>query len=78
MKGHEITARIIKFVRKAILKGRKRGRGREEGRRRKRDWLMFNNSNQEPGRVVQWVKMVATKSGGMSLIPGTHKMEGEN
>lgn len=74
MKGHEITARIIKSVRKAILKGR----GREEGRRRKRGWLMFNKSNQEPGRVVQWVKTVATKSGDMNLIPGTHKMEGEN
>lgn len=34
---------------------------------------MLNSSNQEPNRVVQWVKTLATKSDDMSSIPGTHR-----
>lgn len=77
LKGHEIIARTTKSVRKVILGGRKDGRkDRREGEReerRKRGWLKLNSSNQEPNRVVQWVKTLATKSDDMSSIPGTHR-----
>lgn len=36
-----------------------------------------NNNNNKSDETAHWIKVITAKSNGMSLIPRTHKMEGE-
>lgn len=36
-----------------------------------------NNNNNKPCEPAHWIKVITAKLNGMSLIPRTHKMEGE-
>lgn len=45
--------------------------------------LVYSRDNEErykvrAGKIAQWAKMFAPKSDSLSLIPGTHMIQGEN
>lgn len=44
--------------------------------------LVYSRDNEErykvrAGKIAQWAKMLAPKSDSLSLIPGTHMIQGE-